>query len=92
MEFVTPKFVAVVMDDGDKSRVTTKLFGDEKFGDVRGGEAFCDYKFRPCSCSVYYGVYVYHFSKDLFCLGKSELHFPGSDHACVDGCPMDYVI
>ena len=49
LEFVICKFTVVVMDDGDRLRVTTKPFGVEKFGDVREGEAFCDYTFRLCS-------------------------------------------
>ena len=92
LEFVTCKFTAVVMDDGDRSRVTAKPFRVKEFGDIRGGEAFCGYKFGLCSCSVYYGKCLDLSSKNLFRLGEAELYFSGSDHVCVDGCPREYMV
>ena len=92
LEFVTCKFTAVVMDDIDRYRVTVKSFGVKEFGDIRGDEAFCGYKFGPCSRSVYYGKYLDLFCKNLFRLGEVELYFTGSDHVCVDGCLRGYMV
>ena len=92
LEFVICKFTAIVTDDGDRSRVTAKPSGVKEFGDTRGGEAFCGFKFGACSCSVYYDKFLDLFSKNLFGLGEAELYFSGSDHVCVDSCPRRYMV
>ena len=92
LEFVSCKFTTVVMDDSDRSRVTAKPFEVKEFGDIRGGEAFCGIKLRPCSCLVYYGKCLNLFCENLFRLREAELYFPGSDHVCVDGFQRRYIV
>ena len=77
LEFVTCKFTAVVMDDGDRYRVTAKPFGVNEFGVIRGGEACCGYLFGPCSCSVYYGKCLDLFSKMFSVLKRRNCTFQG---------------
>ena len=77
LEFVTCKFTAVVMDDGDRYRVTAKPFGVNEFGVIRGSEACCGYLFEPCSCSVYYGTCLDLFVRICSVLERRSCTFQG---------------